>query len=469
MNIKEQSTTQQQRIAIETIQQRQLAQNEEGVAQELHLALSQGEVSTALELFEDNTIKVNAAIAEYETATHAVMQRPNKYHKGKEPYITEKLPRAWQKYINEVALFFLLNNPIEWSLKKGNDAVFEAFTSFLNNTRFNTTTREAKRLAGAETQAAKLYHLYRDEDNHAQVKVIVLSKSKGYDLYPLIDQYGTMVAFAVGYNVKRNRKSIQRLDIYTDKINYQCEKQNGEWHITTAANPLGKIPVIYFKQNTEWHGVEARILRDEMQDSKTADINNYFADPVAVVTADVVSGLPEGEGIGKVVRITGKDGDFRYIEPPTSVNMKESEKAANTKAILQDSFTPDFSFETLSGMGTLSGEALRRALILGYIKRNRNIEIYEALIDREKNLILSIMQEFTHVALSAQIREAEIYMQFAEPFTEDIREQIESVGNAVSSGVMSLETAINTLRLVDDPQSEIDRIKGQKEAPLLTE
>ena len=278
-----------------------------------------------------------------------------------------------------------------------------------------------------------------------------------------------MVAFAVGYNVKRNRKSIQRLDIYTDKINYQCEKQNGEWHITTAANPLGKIPVIYFKQNTEWHGVEARILRDEMQDSKTADINNYFADPVAVVTADVVSGLPEGEGIGKVVRITGKDGDFRYIEPPTSVNMKESEKAANTKAILQDSFTPDFSFETLSGMGTLSGEALRRALILGYIKRNRNIEIYEALIDREKNLILSIMQEFTHVALSAQIREAEIYMQFAEPFTEDIREQIESVGNAVSSGVMSLETAINTLRLVDDPQSEIDRIKGQKEAPLLTE
>ena len=259
MNIKEQSTTQQQRIAIETIQQRQLAQNEEGVAQELHLALSQGEVSTALELFEDNTIKVNAAIAEYETATHAVMQRPNKYPKGKEPYITEKLPRAWQKYINEVALFFLLNNPIEWSLKKGNDAVFEAFTSFLNNTRFNTTTREAKRLAGAETQAAKLYHLYRDEDNHAQVKVIVLSKSKGYDLYPLIDQYGTMVAFAVGYNVKRNRKSIQRLDIYTDKINYQCEKQNGEWHITTAANPLGKIPVIYFKQNTEWHGVEARI------------------------------------------------------------------------------------------------------------------------------------------------------------------------------------------------------------------
>lgn len=464
-----QNQIQLQQRAIEAIQQSQLAQNEEGVAQELHLALSQGEVATALSLFDDNTIKVNAAIAEYETATHAVMMRPNKYPKGKEPYITEKLPRAWQKYINEVALFFLLNNPIEWNLKKGNDAVFEAFTSFLNNTRFNTTTREAKRLAGAETQAAKLYHLYRDEDNHTQVKVIVLSKSKGYDLYPLIDQYGTMVAFAVGYNVKRNRKSVQRLDIYTPKINYNCEKQNGEWHITTATNPLGKIPVIYFNQPTEWNGVEARIHRDEMQDSKTADINNYFADPVAVVTTDVVSGLPEGEGIGKVVRITGKDGDFRYIEPPTSINMKESEKAANTKAILQDSFTPDFSFETLSGMGTLSGEALRRALILGYIKRNRNIEIYEALIDREKNLILTIMQEFTHVSLSAQIREAEIYMQFAEPFTEDIREQIESVGNAVSSGVMSLETAINTLRLVDDPQSEIDRIKGQKEAPLLTE
>ena len=431
--------------------------------------ISQGDITRALGLFEDNHKSMNAAIEEYETATHKVMLRPNKYRKGKDAYITEKLPRAWQKYINKIALFFLLNNPIEWNLNNGDDEVFKEFTAFLKNTRFNTSTREAKRLAGAETQSAKLYHIYKDEDNNAQVKVIVLAKSKGYNLYPLIDQFGTMIAFAVGYNVKKDQKSIERLDFYTAKINYQCEKISGKWQVNAFANLLGKIPIVYFKQKTEWNGAEQRIHRDEMQDSKTADINNYFADPMVVATADVIHPLTEAENIGKVITLSGWDSDFRYIEPPTSINMKESEKSTNVKAILQDTLTPDFSFETLSGMGTLSGEALKRALILGYIKRNRNIEIYEGLIDREKNLILSIMAEFTHVSIRKKIKEVDINLQFAEPFSEDVREKVANVATAVSSGIMSIETAVQTLRLVDDPKAEIERIKKQNEKTLFEE
>ncbi|GIM60081.1 hypothetical protein CAPN008_01310 [Capnocytophaga canis] len=456
-------------LKIKQVQDGSILHTEEGVEQELSQYLAEGNVSRALELFEDNSSAVKVAINEYETATHKVMNRPNKHRKGKDSYITEKLPRAWQKYINEIALFFLLNNPIEWNLEQGDDDVFKEFTAFLKNTRFNTTTREAKRLAGAETQSAKLYHIYKDEDNKAQVKVIVLAKSKGYDLYPLIDQYGTMIAFAVKYSVKKQGKSVQRLDIYTSKINYQCEKINGQWQVLPTVNLLGKIPIVYFKQKKEWHGVEQRIHRDEMQDSKTADVNNYFADPMVVATADVIQGLKDPEGVGKVVQLQGHGSEFRYIEPPTSINMKESEKNINVKAILQDTLTPDFSFETLSGMGTLSGEALKRALVLGYIKRNRNIEIYEGLIDREKNLILSIMAEFTHVAKRSKIKETKIHMQFAEPFDEEIRERITNVGTAVSSGVMSIETAVKTLRLVDDPEAEIERLKTQKEKPLFEE
>lgn len=456
-------------LSIKQVQNNSITHNESTIEQELDNYISQGNIARALELFEDNSNAVNTAIEEYETATHAVMNRPNKYRKNKTAYITEKLPRAWQKYINEIALFFLLNNPIEWSLDSGSDDVFKEFTNFLKDTRFNTTTREAKRLAGAETQSAKLYHLFRDEENKTRVRVIVLSKSKGYDLYPLIDQYGTMVAFAIGYSVKRERKSIAKLDIYTNKTKYVCEKINGQWQAETLPNLLGKIPIIYFKQKTEWHGVEQRINRDEMQDSKTADINNYFADPVAVVTADITSLNDDPEGVGKLVKVQGRDSEFRYIEPPTSINMKESEKQANTRAILQDSFTPDFSFETLSGMGTLSGEALKRALILGYIKRNRNIEIYEGLIDREKNLILSIMAEFTHISMRNKIKEAKINLSFAEPFNEDTREKINNVATAVAGGIMSIETAIQRLRLVDDPQAEMERIKNQKNESLFNE
>ena len=106
---------------------------------------------------------------------------------------------------------------------------------------------------------------------------------------------------------------------------------------------------------------------------------------------------------------------------------------------------------------------------MGYIKRNRNIEIYEGLIDREKNLILSIMAEFTHVSIRKKIKEVDINLQFAEPFSEDVREKVANVATAVSSGIMSIETAVQTLRLVDDPKAEIERIKKQNEKTLFEE
>lgn len=121
------------------------------------------------------------------------MKRPDKPRKNRQPYKVEKLPRRRQVYINEVELFFLLGNPISWKPSldmEGKDEAFDAYMQFLKDTRFNTTMRQAKRLAGAETESAKVYHIYNDGGKPA-VKVLVISKSKGYTLRPLFDQYET--------------------------------------------------------------------------------------------------------------------------------------------------------------------------------------------------------------------------------------------------------------------------------------
>lgn len=54
--------------------------------------------------------------------------------------------------------------------------------------------RQAKRLAGAETESAKIYHIY-DDNGKPGVKVLVVSKSKGYNLRPLFDQYENRLRF----------------------------------------------------------------------------------------------------------------------------------------------------------------------------------------------------------------------------------------------------------------------------------
>ena len=428
-----------------------------GVKELLLEQIQKRDIEKARGLFTDNLDAVAEAISEYDTSLHKVMNRRDKIVKGKAPYITEKLPRSWQKYINEVAVFFLLNNPIKW-ISKEQDDNFEIFKDFIKTQRFDSLTREAKRLAGAETHSAKLYHIYQD-DGEAKVKCLVLSQSKGYNLYPMIDQWGTMQAFGVGYFLKHGKKSIEHFDIYTSETIYRCQKTD-DWQIEHISNPIGKINIIYYQQEKEWAGAQERIERDEMADSKSADTNNYFADPVAVVTTGIINSLPDAQSIGKLLQAQSADDKLEYVEPPSSVSLKESEKKINTNAILIDTLTPDLSFENLRGMGTLSGEALKRALIHGFIKRNKNIEIYEPLIDREKNLILAILGVL-HPDKKEAFLNLDISFEFQEPFNEDKDRIVTTLTNAVSGGILSKETAVRLLPMSE--HDELERLQKERE------
>ena len=134
-----------------------------GVKRTLDELIRDGDVSKAMTLFQNRDNEVDQAIMEYNPETHEVMFRKNKIRKNKEPYKVEKLPRAWQRHINEVALYFLLANPIKWSKEDVDqyEEAFAAYNKFLASTRFNTTMRQAKRIAGSETECAKLYSALR--------------------------------------------------------------------------------------------------------------------------------------------------------------------------------------------------------------------------------------------------------------------------------------------------------------------
>ena len=438
--------------------------NSLGAKRDLFQLIEDKDISQAKELFLDHSEEVKSALKEYNPETHAVMKRQNKYRKGKEPYVVQKLPRSWQRYINEVALFFLLAKPIRWTctnLDDTNKDAFDAFDDFLNQTLFNPRMRQAKRMAGAETESAKLYHVARnDETNEPEVRVVILSKSEGYSIRPLFDQYKRLMAIGIGYYLKETTNTVEHFDIYTDKAIYRCSKNKIGWGVYLVENKIGKIPVIYYKQPKEWEGSDQRIARDEMLDSKSADTNEYFADPVAKVSADVIDNMVDPEQVGKLIQMQGKDSVFEYVEPPQSVEMKESEKKVLRQSILDDTFTPDFSYENMKGTGTLSGEALKRAMILGYIKRDNRKEIYDELVIREKNLILAIMANVTHIGMRDSLLKLQIEHEFAEPFDEDMNTRWSAIGTAYSDGIISLETAV-MLMGVADPTEEIERIKAE--------
>lgn len=438
-----------------------LTLNAIGAERDIYDRMDDNDVNSVINMMEEHDIDVDNALSEYNPQLHDVMHRADKWIKGEGKYRTEKLPRTRQKYINEVELFFLLGNPILWKKIEGDDEAFGVFKKYLSSIYFNTKIRQCKRLAGAETESAFVFN-FSQKDGKMNVDAYVAARSEGYKLRELFDQYGNMAALAVGYNLKKANKVVECWDILTSKVNYHCEQGGVGWRVTKSPNPTGKINGVYFHQPKAWDGVEPRISREEHLDSKIADTNNYFADPIAAATADVISSLPKRNKVGKLIQLTGKDSKFDYINPPQNSEIRQSEKEDLKQSILFDTFTPDMSPELMKSLGTLTSVGIKRALVLGYIKRANRMEIYEELIGRLSHVIIAVLKEL-HPEMSSKFDKLEVGFDFAEPFDDDKKERWTTIATLYQQGVMSLELAVQLLALTDAPEEEIERIRKAAE------
>jgi hypothetical protein len=282
----------------------------------------------------------------------------------------------------------------------------------------------------------------------------------------MFDQYGHLRACAYGYTLTEKGKNVQHWDIQTPDFLFYCRKSTIGWDIQTFQNPTGKINILYYRQPKAWDGAEPRLKREEMLDSKVADTNNYFADPIAAASADVIQAMADPNAIGKLIQLTGDSSKFEYINPPQNSEARAAEKQDLNDSILFDTTTPDFSFDKIKGMGTLSGDAIKNAMILGYIKRDNRKEIYEEMVDRERSVVIAILK-FLHPDMAQKLDDLVISFDFAEPFIQDKQKNWQAISQLYQAGVVSLETAVTMLALTDAPEEEIARIKQaaeQKEA-----
>lgn len=445
---------------------RNIALNATGVRRDFYQLIQDGDIDRAISLMQDRDKEVDNALQEYNPQTHDVMKRPNKRRRKMEDYKTEKLPRTRQRYINEVELFFLLGNPLIWKKADGDDEAYMLFKEFLDANYVSSKLRTLKRLAGAETEAALVFRLHREDDGRLGVDTFIAARSTGYTLRPLFDQYGNLQAFAYGYNTKESSRVVRHWDIQTKDMIFECRKTRAGWEVRSYPNIAGKICVVYAQQPKAWDGAEQRLRREEFLDSKVADTNNYFADPIAAATADVVKMMQmndQSERIGTFIQLTGEKSRFEYINPPQNSEARRDEKADLERSILFDTFTPDFSLENMKGFGTLTGAAIKNAMILGYIKRANRMETWQELIDRMRNVILAVVAQL-HPEQKENIEKLIIKFEFAEPFESDKRENWRSIAELYTSGLVSLEQAVTMLALSDAPEEEIEKLHAATES-----
>lgn len=444
-----------------------------GNNQEFEELLAAKDITRAREKMVSREDDVLRALKEYDVSEHKVMKRPDKVITDKKGRFLRlekvwKIPIPYQKYINEVSLVFLYGRPVKWiQNSEGTDNAFAKFQDVIKTTHFNAKIRECKRLAGRETQSAMLFRVFKEDDGTPNVQIRVLARSKGDEIYTRRDIYGNILDFAWGYYLKGIGDTVEyHFDIYTKQIIYHCRKEALGWSVQEERNLIGKIPVILFEQEVEWNGVQHLIERKENINSRTADTNDYFADPMAIMDADIIKNMPDKKEAAKLLITNGKDGvekAAKYLTWDSAPESKKNENEELNKLIFQMSFTPEITLDSMEKISQLSAKALRTVMLLAVIKAAKHKEVHDELLDRTASLLLSIIGNVLDVSLHDECEKAEIDHEFQEPLGDDITDTLQNITTSIDAGIMSTETGVSMNPLVKDPQKELEKIQAESE------
>lgn len=458
-----------------------------GRKQEFETLVQANDVDRALSQMTDNSKRVQEALKVYETKQHAVMKRPNKAVFGKKDPVTGqrkflrwdekwKIPIPYPVFINEIALVFLYGRPLKWmQASTGTDKGYSRYINFLKQIRFDAKIREAKRLAGAESQSALLFHTFQNEEGKADVKLIVLAKSLGDDIYFMKDQFRRMIAFARGYNLQEaGGEIVYHVDLYTSKVIYHCKRRSFGWEREEEINIAGKIPAILFEQEPECAGVEPMMNRKEWMISHRADVNDRFSDPAMVADSDIINSLPEkGEDSKLFILKPSVDGtkkpEVRYLTWDNAPESQKQEGEELDEKIHRFSFTPKLDMETIKGLSNVSAKALRQLMILAVIKADKHKERHDEYANRIFKLSKAIIGNVLDISLKSEMEALEVTHEFQEPFGEDIEALISNMVKMYNAGGMSQETLIEMNPLIKDNQAEKDRIKKEHDEAIAEE
>ncbi len=385
-----------------------------------------------------------------------------------------------QEIITERAVSFLFGTPVAITARPegaGQQTVFDALRRILKDNKidpFNQTV--ALDLFRSKEVAEIWYAVQRPEthndygfDTRFKLRVLRVSPWDGSELYPLFDETGDMIAFSRQYAMPgaAENETVLFFETYTDieTIIWKKEKGNavaaGGWiQQSRVANTIGKIPVIYARQDkTEWDAVQSLIDRLEKLLSNYADTTDYHASPTIFVSGAILDMPAKGES-GKLIQ--GKDGaKAEYLSWNQAPEMVKLEIETLTKLIYSLSQTPDISFESVKGIGAVSGVALKLMFTDAHLKVKKKQRIFDAYLDRRTNIILSFIGLMNN-KISADTKSINVESEIKPFMIGDTDALVQTLMTATGGKpVVSQKTATGLTGLVEDADAEYQQIEKE--------
>jgi len=386
-----------------------------------------------------------------------------------------------QKLIVKRAVAFTFGNPVNLNSEPEDDnekTVLKAVKRVLFDTKSRTLNRKVARAIFSSTEAAEYWYPVESQNekygfkSRYKLRVAIFSPYLGDKLYPYFDETGDMIAFSRQF-VRKDNAGVKYtyFETYTAEEHRMWITTNSGWQLVEGypkVNVIGKIPVIYGRQPAvEWEDVQGLIDRLEKLLSNFADTNDYHASPKIFTTGEILGWAKKGES-GAVIQ--GEEGStaqyLAWQNAPESVKLEIETLLRMIYTITQ---TPDISFDSVKGIGSISGVALKLLFLDAHLKVQDKMEVFDDYLQRRLSVIQSFLGYF-NTSIKAATESLTIEPEIVPFMIEDERANVDLLV-AANGGkpIISQKTSVAQLGWVNDTEAEYSLIQEEGAASAYTD
>lgn len=388
---------------------------------------------------------------------------------------------SFQQLIVDRRVGFMLNipvkiNPVYESESDKEKTLVSSVERILNNNKMDYKNKEIARRLMSEMECAEVWYFVETGKAKPRytLRCNIWSPDLGDKLYPLFDSTGDMIAFARSYKLKEeDNKDVDHYDVYTNDYEYRYVNRDNVWklddlvevvtpegvkNINPIPNALKKIPVIYHSQKRpEWSDVASMIKRLEDSVSNHADMNDYFGSPILAVVGEILGFAQKGEQ-GKILQLA-ENAKANYLalnSPPESIKMEQD----NLRDLIYTlSQTPDISFSAMKGMGTIAQFTMKAFFMDAHLAVSKKEEIFGMGLQRRFNLLKAAIGKVIDTSLEREAEAVQLIPKITPYLPQNNTELIDNITVARTGGILSKETAVEINPLVEDTETEMERLK----------
>jgi SPP1 family phage portal protein len=367
-----------------------------------------------------------------------------------------RLTVPFPKYITDTFTGYGYGIPIKE--EHPDDAINERIHDFQNDNEL--TDHEAELIKRCCIYGHAWEYIYQDENT--RTKMTVLTPKDIFVVYD--DTLLSRALFAVryGYHSDNSRKPRQQYgEILTrDEI----IEFDGEKIINRKQNPYGLIPCVEWRLNDERSGLYEQVSRlieqyNHVISEKANDVDAFAEAYLAIIGAEVDENDIYRIRDDRIINLYGtdnaKDVLVQFLTKPTADATQENLLDRLEKEIYETSMVANISDETFGN--ATSGIALAYKLqAMSNLARMFDRKIEKSIWKRYK----------IFCSLKTNVSDPEAYKDISITMTRNLPKNIQEEAQTAAQleGVVSKETQLRVLSIVDDPRDEIQKMQDEEDA-----